>query len=80
MKIKTDTGEEITVEFADGFFEEFDGTTEEMEKVLQMLSDKIKDGSLFADSVPFSVEDLDEDEAEAIMNRLNDKRTKQMLQ
>ena len=32
MKIKTDDGEEIAIEFAEGFFEDFDGTPEQMQE------------------------------------------------
>ena len=80
MKIKTDTGEEIAVEFADGFFEDFDGTPEEMQELLDALFDKIKDGSIFDEAEPVAVEELDEDEADAIMDRLNSKKPKHTIQ
>lgn len=67
MKIKTNDGKDVTVTFADGFFEDFTGTDAEMEEILASLSEMIKDGTLLENSEPISVEDLDEEEAEEIM-------------
>jgi len=70
MKIKTDSGEEITVQFGDKFFEDFDGKPEEMEELLAVFVEKLKDGSLFEDAEPIAIEELDEDEADEIMASL----------
>ena len=80
MKIKTDDGEEIAIEFAEGFFEDFDGTPEQMQELMDFLAAKIKDGSLFDEAEPFAIEDLDEDEADMIMDRLNSRNDKRTLQ
>ena len=82
MKIKTKDGEEIIVEFADSFFETFPGTDEEMQELLTSLSEMISDGTFFDKAEPFDVEDLDEDEADALMEALErrEKAGKRTLQ
>ena len=80
MKIKTDSGEEITVKFADDFFDGFDGPPEEMEELLAVFVEKLKDGSLFTDAEPISIEDLDEDEADELMAALDAAENKITLQ
>lgn len=67
MKIKTDSGEEITVQFGESFFDNFDGKPEEMEELLAVFVSKLKDGSLFEEAEPIMMEDLDDDEADEIM-------------
>lgn len=80
MKIKTDDGQEITVQFADSFFEDFDGTPEEMEEMLAIFVEKLKDGSLFDEAEPVMIEELDEDEADEIMASLETEKKKYTLQ
>lgn len=80
MKVKTDSGEEITVQFADDFFDGFDGPPEEMEEMLAVFVEKLKDGSLFEDSEPISIEDLSEDEADELMAALEAAEKKITLQ
>ena len=80
MKVKTDSGEEFTVQFADDFFEDFDGSPEDMQELLAVFVEKLKDGSLFEDAEPISIEDLDEDEADEIMAALNTAENKITLQ
>ncbi len=73
MKIKTDNGEEIAIEFAEGFFD----TPEEMQEMLNavFVFGKIKDGTFFDEA-----EELDEEEADEIMERLDDLKPKHTLQ
>jgi hypothetical protein len=80
MKIKTDNGEEIAIEFAEGFFDSFEGTPEEMQEMLDAVFGKIKDGTFFDDAEPFDMEELDEDEADEIMDRLDNLKPKHTLQ
>lgn len=62
MKIKTDDGEELTLEFADTFFETFPGTPEELEELMSTLVEKIKDGSFFDEIEPAEEYGLDDDD------------------
>lgn len=64
MKIKTEDGEELEVQFADSFFDKFDGTDEELQELIQILTDKIKDGSLFEEAELIDEQELDDEEAE----------------
>lgn len=70
MKVKNKQGQEMTVTFAESFFEDFEGTPEEMEELLATISEMIADGSLFEKSIPFSMDELDEDEAEELMEQM----------
>jgi hypothetical protein len=74
-EITVDFADSFFVEFADSFFETFTGTDEELQEVLNSLVEMIKDGTLFAESEPFSEEDLTDEEAEALMSSFNRKRT-----
>jgi radical SAM superfamily enzyme YgiQ (UPF0313 family) len=78
MKVKTDSGEEITVQFADDFFD--GGSPEEMQELLAVFVEKLKDGSLFEDSEPISIEDLSEEEADELMAALDAAEKKITLQ
>lgn len=80
MKIRNNKGEEITLEFADDFFDTFPGIPEELQEVMDSLVEMIKDGSLFENSEPLSIEDLDEDEADAIMQAMESHSRKHTLQ
>jgi hypothetical protein len=59
MKVKTKSGETITLEFLDSFFESFSGTDEELQKIMQDIIDMVGDGTLMDESVPVEEEDLD---------------------
>jgi hypothetical protein len=51
-----------------------------MQELLATFVEKLKDGSLFEESEPISIEDLDEDEADEIMAALNTAENKITLQ
>jgi len=61
MKIKTPDGEEITLEFMDSFFESFEGTDEELQKLMEEIIAKVQSGTLMEDSEPVDIEEIDED-------------------
>jgi hypothetical protein len=62
MKVKTKSGDDITLEFTDTFFETFQGTPEELQQIMQMIIEQVKDGSLFEQSEPVAEEPVTEDE------------------
>ena len=61
MKIKTPDGEEITLEFMDSFFESFEGTDEELQKLMEEIIAKVQNGTLMEDSEPVDFEEIDDD-------------------
>ena len=76
MKIKTNDGEELHLEFADEFFESFPGTDEELQELLVGISEAIKDGSFFDEVEPFDVQYLDEDEADELMAAVESRKNR----
>jgi predicted DNA-binding antitoxin AbrB/MazE fold protein len=61
MKVKTKDGEEITLEFMDSFFESFNGTDEELQKLMEEIISKVQNGTLMEDSEPVDFEEVDDD-------------------
>ena len=75
MKVKTNSGDSIDLEFSDMFFETFKGSPDELKELMEMIINQVKDGSLFEESQPVDVENLTEDEIQTFVN--NSKRTLQ---
>lgn len=55
-----------TIEFAPGCFDNFDGTQEELDALIQELQALVASGRIFEESTP-----LDEAEAEKILKSIN---------
>lgn len=64
MKVKTKSGEEINVNFTGSFFESFEGTEEELQKLMNEIIEKVQDGTLTEDSELVDVVDMTEEEIE----------------
>ena len=52
--------------FADGCFDNFDGTQQELDDLLAEINRMIISGEIFQRAVPLSVDDLDVDELAAL--------------
>jgi len=78
----TDKKKPIQIEFAPGCFDNFEGTQEELEKMITDITEMANSGELFEKSNPLDLEDLLEEDpewAEKIINSLSSE-TKRNLQ
>jgi len=66
MKVKTKSGEEITLEFMNSFFESFTGTEEELQKLMNEIIEKVQNETLYDDSEPVDILDVTEEQWEEI--------------
>lgn len=67
-----DQDDGFKVVFAPGCFDGFEGTQEELDALVQELTQKAKDGSLFRDSIAASdMADMSPDDFIAALQRLN---------
>jgi hypothetical protein len=78
----TDEKKPITIEFAPGAFDSFEGTQEELEEMIAEITKMAQSGELFEQSRQVDLEELMEEEpewADKIINSLagEDKRTLQ---
>ena len=75
---------EIKIEFAEGCFDNFDGTQEELDELMAEITQLAESGELFERSNPINIDDLDDDELEELVNQLafleNGSTTKRTLQ
>jgi hypothetical protein len=62
----------VKVVFADGCFDGFDGTQEELQELIADLHNQIENGTLFDNAIP-----VPEDEASAILDKIENKSTRQ---
>ena len=53
----TEQKKEIKIEFAEGCFDNFDGTQEELQEMIAMLRQMVNDGTLEENSTPVDPED-----------------------
>jgi hypothetical protein len=58
MKVKTKSGEEIDIQFMGTFFESFEGTEEELQKLMSEIIEKVQDETLYKDSEPVDIIDV----------------------
>jgi hypothetical protein len=56
----------IKIVFAEGCFDDFEGTQEELDELVAQLTEMAKDGSLLEKSVAIDVEDIDEEVLELL--------------
>ena len=78
----TDEKKPLTIEFAPGAFDDFEGTQEELEEMIAEITKMAHSGELFEQSKQVDLEELLEEEpdwAEKLINSLarEDKRTLQ---
>jgi hypothetical protein len=50
----------IEIVFAPGCFDDFEGTQEELDQMIQQLKDMAESGELFAQSTPVYLEDIED--------------------
>lgn len=62
MKVKTESGEEIDVQFMGSFFESFNGTQEELQQLMNEIIEKVQNGTLYEDSELVDIVDMTEEE------------------
>ena len=62
----------VKVVFAEGCFDGFDGTQEELQELIADLHNQIENGTLFDNAIP-----VPEDEASAILDKIENKSTRQ---
>ena len=71
----------LEVVFAPGCFDNFEGTQEELEALIQEIKEMAASGKLFEEAVPLDIEDLleetDPSEIEEIVNQMTTPRTLQ---
>jgi hypothetical protein len=71
----------MEIVFAPGCFDNFDGTQEELDELIQQIKDMAESGTLFENSVPVDIEDLIDEtdplEIEEIVNEMLTPRTLQ---
>jgi len=70
MKVKTNTGEEIEIKFEKSFFDSFEGTDAELQEVMQKVIDMVKNETLAESSESVDIDDLPDDEQEALASSL----------
>jgi len=56
--------------FAPGCFDNFDGTQEELDEMILEIQRMVESGELFENSQPVALDDLDDDDLEAIAEQL----------
>jgi hypothetical protein len=56
----------IKLEFAPGCFDDFDGTQEELDELIAMIQAKVDDGSIIEDAQPLDIDDLTEEQFQAL--------------
>jgi hypothetical protein len=56
----------IKIVFAEGCFDDFEGTQEELDELVAQLTEMAEDGSLLEKSVAIDVEDIDEEVLELL--------------
>lgn len=62
----------LKIVFAEGCFDDFDGTQEELQAVIADLHQQLEDGTLFDNAIP-----VPEDEAGEIFDKIENKSTRQ---
>lgn len=62
----------LKIVFAEGCFDGFDGTQEELQELIADLHQQLEDGTLFNNAIP-----VPEDEASAILDKIENKSTRQ---
>ena len=65
----TEQKKEIKIEFAEGCFDNFDGTQEELQEMIAMLRQMVNDGTLEENSTPVDPED--EEFIKFLENKIN---------
>lgn len=65
--------------FAPGAFDNFEGTQEELDELVSEIHKKFEDGTLFADSEPIDIQELDEVILERIESSNSEYPTKKTL-
>jgi hypothetical protein len=63
-ELTTQDCKELTVEFAPGCFDTFDGTQEELDSLIAEIQLAIKDGSILEKSRPLDIEKMIEEDPE----------------
>ena len=63
---------ELKIVFAEGCFDGFDGTQEELDEIIADIQKQLADGTLFQNSVPMSEED-----AQILQQIMENKSTRQ---
>jgi hypothetical protein len=62
----------LKIVFAEGAFDGFEGTQEELQELIADLHQQLEDGTLFDNAIP-----VPEDEADALLDRIENKSTRQ---
>jgi hypothetical protein len=62
----------LKIVFAEGAFDGFEGTQEELQELIADLHQQLEDGTLFDNAIP-----VPEDEADALLNKIENKSTRQ---
>jgi hypothetical protein len=67
------TDKKLKIEFAPGCFDQWDGTQEELDALMDELERQAETGEIFENSVPLTddvIDDLSDEEQEAILAQL----------
>lgn len=64
------TEKKIKISFAPGCFDNFEGTQEELDEMIEEIKRKVEDGSLFEESIP--LENMEEDELKELFEMLDE--------
>jgi hypothetical protein len=62
----------LKIVFAEGAFDGFEGTQEELQELIADLHQQLEDGTLFDNAIP-----VPEDEADALLDKIENKSTRQ---
>ena len=79
----TEEKKALTLEFAPGCFDGFDGTQEELDDLMAEIQRMFDSGEMEANSTPVDIDELIEEEPEyalKLMQSLNDEEPKRNLQ
>lgn len=66
----TDKDKTPEIVFAPGCFDNFDGTQEELDEMIAEIQRLVESGELFERSQPVALDDLDDEDLEAIAEQL----------
>ncbi len=72
MADSKDDDKKVTIEFAPGAFDNFDGTQEELDEMVAELTRMVEDGTLLEESKPLDLEELFEEDPEMALKLAND--------
>lgn len=71
--------QEVKIEFAPGCFDNFEGTQEELNAMIEDIERMVKSGELQEKSEPLNIDDLDDDELVKLAHKILDDDTLEEL-